>query len=102
MSKIPRDVCTCRALASDETAAKIPDLQPAENIFNLVTMELQSWAKQEGWPSNKKELKSRISHILDNIDKSWFRNIFSSLPKRWRKVVQLKGEMSDFLTPKSH
>ncbi len=68
-------------------------------------MELKKWFRRSGWLSSKKELAERIErieHIILNITKEWFQKSMDSLPKRWQKVIDLEGEMSDFLTPKYH
>ena len=97
----PKKRCHCN-LPDDANAAKIPDLNPAENLFNLIEMELTKLGRNKGWPKNRDELKARIELVLTKqIPKTWFKNVFSSLPKRWKECVKRNGKMTDFFIPKS-
>ena len=88
---------TCFPLAQ---AAKIPDANRAENLFNHIEMELKKKGRKDGWPKNKEELKERISGIIAKTPKSWFKNSFKSLPRVWKDMVRLGGEMTDHYIPK--
>lgn len=96
----PKKRCSC-VLPVNANAAKIPDMNPAENLFNLIEVELKRRGRSQGWPKNKDELKQRIELILKKIPKTWFKNVFKSLPKRWGKCVSRGGKMTDFFIPKS-
>ena len=92
--------CRCE-LPEFAVAAKSPDLNICENAFNLIQSELSRIGLSQGWPKNVDELEQRISEIIENIPKTWFKNSFASLPKRWRKCVKLGGKMTDFYIPKN-
>ena len=91
--------CHC-TLPANTMTAKIMDLNPCENLFNLVEQELKKIAGIKGWPKSKNQLIERIKFILDNIDVSWFENIFSSLPKRWKSVISKRGKNTDYFVRK--
>ena len=84
--------CHCQ-LGDGEQAAKIPDCNKAENLFNQIENQLRKMGQAQGWPKNKEELKERIILILDNILKSWFKKTFDSLRNTWKEVGKRKGKM---------
>ena len=47
------------------------------------------------------ELEAQIVEALENIPRSWYRKSFKSLPKRWKKCVELNGAMTDFYVKKN-
>ena len=61
-----------------------------------VLSELSSIGLAKGWPKTVDELEQRITEIIKNIPKLWFKKAFESLPERRRKCVKLGGKMTDF------
>ncbi len=96
----PRKRCYCPSLKADQTAAKIMDLQGAENLFNLIKTELKNQSRESGWPRSKEQNATRIASILDNVPKQWFRSTMSSLPTRWKEVIRRKGNLCNFYIAK--
>ena len=97
--KVPKKRCHC-TLGCDEQAAKIPDCNRAENLFNHIENKLRKMGRTHGWPKNKEQLKERITSILNKTPKSWFKNTFASLPDSWKEVVKRRGNLSDYYVPK--
>ena len=81
--------------------AKSPDFNIAENMFNMIQQELSRRGLSEGWPKNVDELEARIVQAIKNIPKSWYRKSFSSLPRRWKKCLELNGAITDFYVRKN-
>ena len=94
----PYKRCRC-VLEENQQAAKIPDCNRAENLFNLIEMELKKQGRKS-WPKNKNELKQRITKIIGKIPKRWFKKSFKNLPKCWREIVKRRGRLSDYYIPK--
>ena len=67
----------------------------------MIQSELSSIGLAKGWPKTVDELERRITEIIENTPKSWFKKTFGSLPERWRKCVKLGGKMTDFYIPKN-
>ena len=97
----PSKKCRC-VMPPNTLCAKIMDLNPCENFFNLIEMELKKIAKACGWPKNKEQLAKRIESIIEEIPVSWYQKTFSSLPNRWKEVQRRKGDNTDFYCPKYH
>ena len=98
---ITRPCKKCRCKFSDNQAcAKSPDLNGAENLFNLIDKELKAEARRIGWPKSKEELARRIEKILNAVPKSWFKSTMGSMPKRWKECIKRNSKMTDFFIPK--
>lgn len=87
--------CRC-SLPEGHVCAKVADINPAENMFNLIQMELKEYAKQHGWPKNADELADRIEIIINEIPKEWYTATFQSLEKRWKTVKSTFGKNTDY------
>ena len=101
MITVPRPIKRCHCnLPEGSNAAKIPDLNPVENLFSIIENEVKEHGGALGWPKNKDELRKRIISICENIPKSWFKSVFESLPNRRRQCVKLRGDMTDYFRSK--
>ena len=93
----------CPLITANQSAAKIMDLNGAENAFNMIEMELKAEGRANGWPKNKKELADRIGMtIKKKITKKWCRDTMSSLPSRWQEVIRREGQLTDYYCPKNN
>ncbi len=87
----PKERCHCN-LPTNLLCSKAPDLNGVENVWNKVEMDLKDLGKKEGWPKNLEELIQRLKQILDEIPNSYFKKLYDSYPKRWKKCVKLGGK----------
>lgn len=69
-----------------EHPAQSPDLNPIENVWAYVEIELK---KRE--IKNVRELKAAIVEIWNKIDKNFLKRLVSSMPKRISEVIRAKG-----------
>ena len=76
----PKQRCHC-VLPEGCNAAKIPDLNPAENLFSLIETELKNLGRTEGRTKNKDELKNPITIILEGVPDSWFQKYIFVSPQ---------------------
>lgn len=63
-----------------------PDLNPIENIWSYVNRKV----RQKGC-SSFNEFKDQVLHTLNTIPKSVITNLYKSMPKRMRQVLEKKG-----------
>ena len=91
--------CHC-TLPLGAQAAKIPDVNRAEKLFNLIEEKLKTQGRDNGWPKNRQELKERISNIIERTPKSWFVDCFATLPETWEKMIARKGKLTEDYIPK--
>lgn len=68
-----------------------PDLNPIENIFSVLKMNIQK-RKNEIKRENFKEI---ITETWSNIDKTIIQNTILSMPNRLKRLIELKGGYID-------
>jgi DNA-directed RNA polymerase subunit F len=73
-----------------EWPANSPDLNPIENIWGMMKMEIAKLT-----PNTKEELKSMVEQTYEQMSLDVIRNTIDALPGRLAKVIQLKGGKAD-------
>lgn len=93
----PRDPCDCD-FEDGTYAAKIPDLNLAENAFNQIRAIMYRLQREEGKARSAEQLRERIESAVAELhdDKAWFTSAFASLPERYRTVVELEGDLTSY------
>ena len=86
-----------------EKKANVCAIKPifSEVLRVLSNIKVCEWASQTHTLQLVSELETRITKIIKNIPKIWFRDTFASLPKRWRKCVSLRTHLTDFYIRKN-
>lgn len=74
-----------------EWPARSPDLNPIENLWNWMGMEV---AKQK--PSTVQELRKLLTETWNKIDKKRCLKLIDSMPKRMRECIRAKGGPIDY------
>lgn len=74
-----------------------PDLNPIENIFNLVKSSLAQEAKQKKITCESvEEFTIRIKKTFDNLDKEVINKTISSMPQRINNIIRNKGSRTRY------
>ena len=68
-----------------------PDLNPIENVWNMMKNKLQLTR-----PSNLKELQEKLKKLWITIDQTYFVSLAESMPRRIKYVIKTKGNMTKY------
>lgn len=70
-----------------------PDLNPIENLFHLVSKQLEKDAIDEQITSeNFEQFSERVKKTIMNFSKDTIDNIIKSMGKRIAMIIQKRGE----------
>jgi len=76
-----------------EWPAESPDLNIIENVWLKLKIELQKISETEDF---RDQLYNKIFQIWNNILVDYIRNLYSSIPKRTRKVQTARGYITKY------
>ncbi|CAJ0890843.1 1222_t:CDS:2 [Entrophospora sp. SA101] len=77
-----------QGIATIDWPANSPDLNPIENIWKLLNDNIQ---KHEDFPRTVNELKIALREECENLDRSVFEEVVTSIPKRIDAVLRANG-----------
>lgn len=83
--------CRCEAPEGEWFPAYLPECQPAEFINQYLQQELDKDTERLGPPANLEVVKRRVRKIAAKMPRSYFKNLFSSMPKRVAALLEAKG-----------
>ena len=76
-----------------EWPAQSPDLNVIENVWLKLKIRLQQRVEVL---NTADELSAAIKDIWENLSVDYIQGLYHSIPKRLRKVLKVKGEMTKY------
>ena len=85
-SKYTKEFFEINGINTMEWPAQSPDLNPIENVWAYIEVELKKHVIK-----NKSQLAEKINEIWNNIPPSYIKKLNMSIPKRIEMVIRNKG-----------
>ena len=76
-----------------EWRAELPDLNVIENVWLKLNIRLQQRVEVL---NTADELSAAMKDIWENLSVDYIQELYHSIPKRLRKVLKVKGEMTKY------
>ena len=71
--------------------ARSPDLNPIENLWGQITRKLDLLVDIQGEATSANQLWQRVQACANQINQSTFKNLYNSMLKRIRLVIEKDG-----------
>lgn len=71
--------------------ARSPVLNPIENLWGIITRKLDALVDIRGEATTEEQLWQRVQECANTIDRKVFKNLYKSLGKRIKSVIERKG-----------